>query len=430
MSYPVARVKSQVLILILFSVFFLSSAAFAQEPGGKITAAEQAAGENVTLDFKDADIKSVLKIISYKSGVNIVATPEVMGTVTIRLENVPWEQALDTIVRTYGFAYEWISSKVIMVSTLEKLAEQRKVQEEAAAKEPLDTQTFVLNFTKAEDVKIAVEKLVSERGKITLEPRTNTLIIMDTKSNLIKIGQIIKGLDKITPQVMIEAKIIETTLGDLEKLGIDWTMKVTAKGAKRPTTFPFKRWDSGGDMYPVPEYEASFDDEGRETVTSAFPKRGGIMFPADHWSLGSFPMAGAGEFLFGTLDFSQFQAVLEILNSRTDTNIISNPRITTLNNQEAKIIVGTIVPIPLYEYSTDTGTRIISGYENQKIGVQLVVTPNINEQKYITLDVVPSVDEITGWTGPDNERPIISTRSATTKVMIKDGQTLVIGGKR
>jgi len=119
---------------------------------------------------------------------------------------------------------------------------------------------------------------------------------------------------------------------------------------------------------------------------------------------------------------------LEILNSRTDTNIISNPRITTLNNQEAKIIVGTIVPIPLYEYSTDTGTRIISGYENQKIGVQLVVTPNINEQKYITLDVVPSVDEITGWTGPDNERPIISTRSATTKVMIKDGQTLVIGG--
>ncbi len=195
--------------------------------------------ENISLDFKDAEINNVLKIISYKSGVNIVATPEVRGLVTIRLQDVYWEEALDTIVRTYGFGYEWLSDKVIMVSTLEKLAEQRRIQEEAAVKEPLDTKAFDLNFIKADEVKTAIEKLVSERGKITLETRTNTLIITDTKSNLIRIGKMIKELDRATPQVLIEAKIIETNLTDTKNLGIRWTIGGTVQGSARPTTFPF-----------------------------------------------------------------------------------------------------------------------------------------------------------------------------------------------
>ena len=103
---------------------------FAQKPEVEAPEIEEvAASGNITVDFKDADIKSVLKIIAYKSGVNIVSTPEVMGTVTIRLQDVYWEKALDTIVKTYGFGYEWLSDKVIMVSTLEKLAEQRRIQE-------------------------------------------------------------------------------------------------------------------------------------------------------------------------------------------------------------------------------------------------------------------------------------------------------------
>ena len=119
---------------------------------------------------------------------------------------------------------------------------------------------------------------------------------------------------------------------------------------------------------------------------------------------------------------------MEILKSRSDTKIVSNPRITTINNQEAKILVGTVVPIPIYEYSREAGTRVIAGYRDQEVGVKLLVTPNINEQNYVTLSVKPSVEEIIAWTGPDDERPIISTRSAETRVMVKDGETLVIGG--
>ena len=422
------KVIAYIVVFIFLLAFGMSIYSYTQEPEAEVPVSEEAVTENITLDFKDADIKSVLNVIARKAAINIVATPEVKGLVTIRLENIHWEQALDTIVKTYGFGYEWVNPSVIMVSTLERLAEQRRIQEEAAAREPIDTQTFILNFSRAADVQSAIERLITARGRSSLEPRSNTLIITDTKSNLIRLGQIIRELDKITPQVMIEARIIETTLGSDERLGIDWGLKVAASGSKRPNTFPFQKWGPDRTMYPVPKHSYDYDiDSGEWTITSDFaiddfPS----LFPKDRFS--SFPMVGADQFLFGTLDFSEFQAVLEILDQRTDTNIISNPRITTLNNQEAKILVGTIIPIPIYDFSRDTGTRVISGYQDQEVGIQLLVTPNINQEGYITLDVTPKIESIVEWTGPFNERPIISTRSAETKVMVKDGGTLVIGG--
>lgn len=394
-----------------------SDSAVIQQPSPE----KSSLSRTITLDFKDADIQSVLRIISFKSGVNIVTTPEVIGNVTIRLVDVPWEQALDTITKTCGFGYERLSDKIIMVSTLEKLAQQRKSQQEAAEMEPLDTQSFVLNFSRADDVKTSVEKLITPKGKIALETRTNTLLITDTKSNLKLVGDIVKSLDKATRQVMIEAKIIETTLGTAEKLGVNWTTQITATGAKRPITFPFDATNTNAmkSILPYSKPTASGTAGDFPSVGTAPPLTGEPF---------GFPYAIKSDFMLGTLDFSSFQAILEVLNSRTDTKILSNPRITTLDNQEAKMLVGTIIPIPLYEYSKDTGTQVVSGYQNQEVGIRLVVTPNINEMNYITLSIKPNVDEISGYTGPNNERPIISTRSAETKVMIKDGQTLILGG--
>ena len=379
--------------------------------------------DKITLDFKEVDIRSILKVISQKSGVNIVATPEVAGSVTIRLVDVSWQKALDTIVKTYNFDYEWLSDKIIMVSTLEKLTLQRKAQAEAAEGEPLDTRAIVLNFSKAEDIKAAMEKLVSVRGKISLESRTNTLIITDIKSNLMTIEEIIKRLDKMTPQVMIEARIIETTLGKAEKLGIDWTIKATVRGAQRPTTLPFEprggsSWVPNVSPYSKPTISGTAGD---------FPVAGTVppLSPFQY----AFPYATKSDFTFGSLDFTQFQAVLEALSSRSDTNVLSNPRITTVNNQEANILVGTIVPVPHYQYSKDTGTVVVSGYDNLEIGIKLFVTPTINEQDYVTLKIKPNVDEITSWQSFGAvQLPITSTRSAEAKVMIKDGHTIVMGG--
>lgn len=365
---------------------------------------ELESSEKVTLDFKDADIRSVLKIISHKAGVNIVATPEVMGAVTIRLKNVPWEKALDTIIKTYGFGYEWLDDKVIMVSTLEKLAEQRRFQEEAAEKEPLATEAFILNFSKAEDVKNSIEKLVSERGRITVEIRTNSIIITDTKSNLIKIDKVLKSLDRVTPQVMIEAKIIETNLTDTDKLGIRWTISGTISAAGRPTTFPFtKKADSKFLPDDIPSHSTD---------------------PAEATSL----------FTLGTLDPSGTQMALELLFSTTDSELISNPRIVTMDNQPASIEVVTLDPTPQWSYNKEQNAYVMTDYRQEKYGILLEVTPQINKLGYVTLNLMPEVSEwlrnktLSGGSGLSVDLPVIYKQTTKTTVMVRDGDTLVIGG--
>lgn len=460
--------NSFILFLIALALLFGSCgslcAAAEQEAAAAVVPQEAASQNNVTFDFKDADIQNVLKIISYKSGVNIISSPDVTGAVTIRLVDVPWEKALDAILTAHSFGYEWLNDKIIMVTTLDKinqkkklkfdeLTQQKKVEleqkkaeieqkkanmqidaqkkKEAVEAIPLDTKAFVLNFSKAEDIKAAIQNLVSTRGKIMLESRTNTLIVTDTRQSLSKIAGIIKSLDRATPQVAIEAKIIETTLGTSEKLGIDWSLRASLKGSQRPVTFPFRTASSNLGQSYLPQIQTPSSLE-RVTLTQQ-SETGTVLNTSTteqlfHRLAAGFPVVSEDLFTFGTLDFTEFQAILEILNQRTNTKVLSNPRIVTLNNREAKIIVGSVVPIPTYEYSKDTGTRVVSGYIDQEIGVGLTVTPNINDKDYITLNVRPTIDQIIGYTGPNNERPIISTRNAETNVMIKDGQTLVIGG--
>ncbi|MCX5714091.1 MAG: type II and III secretion system protein, partial [Candidatus Omnitrophica bacterium] len=206
---------------------------------------------------------------------------------------------------------------------------------------------------------------------------------------------------------------------------------IAASGAKRPTTLPFETQNIGTGRNYLPN--AKVPSELQRTSTNTFDDAGNLINTTTQEQLyhslqPGFPEVSAEQFIFGTLDFSTFQMVMEFLKSRAETKILSNPRITTLNNQEAKMMVGKIVPIPTYSYSKETGNQVISGYQDMSVGVKLVVTPYINEHSYITLNVNPSVDDIIGVTGPNGERPVISTRSAETKVMIKDGQTLVIGG--
>ncbi len=382
---------------------FLAEQELEMEPSAPGVEESVVAKGNVTLDFKDADIRSVLKVIAYKSGINIVATPEVTGTVTIRLQDVPWENGLDTIVKTYGFGYEWLNDKVIMVSTLEKLAEQRRIQEEAAEKEPLDTHSFPLNFAKAEEVKVAVEKLVSTKGRITLETRTNTIIITDTKSNLIKIGNVIKELDRVTPQVLIEAKIVETNLTDTKNLGIKWTIGGKVKGSARPTTFPF-----------TTHSENKYLPDDIPAATTA-PDTSGSLFS------------------LGTLDASSTEAVLELLFRDVSTELLSNPRVVTLDNQPASIEVVTLDPTPQWTYNEEQNTYVMTDYRQEKYGIMLSVTPQINKLGYVTLTVKPEVSDKTGTktltsTGLSVELPVIDKQTTSTMVMIKDGDTLVIGG--
>ncbi|MBU1871250.1 MAG: hypothetical protein KKH80_00390, partial [Candidatus Omnitrophica bacterium] len=234
--------------------------------------------------------------------------------------------------------------------------------------------------------------------------RTNTLIMTDTKTNLNKIAKVVGELDRITPQVLIEARIVETTLNDTDKLGIKWTVSGTVQGSGRPTTFPFAT-DSNSKYLP--------DD---------------ILAP------NKLPDVAGSLFKLGTLDASGTTAVLDMLFTTTDSEMLSNPRIVTLDNKPAVIEVVTLDPTPQWSYNKDTNDYVMTNYRQEKYGIILKVTPQINKLGYVTLNLEPEVSEwlrdktLAGGSGLSVDLPVIYRQTTSTTVMVKDGNTLVIGG--
>lgn len=394
---------------------------------------------NVTVNFKGADVRTVLSYISEVSSVDIVAAPDVKGIIDLKLTNKPWKVALDIITRNYGFAYER-EGDIIRVVTLDKLKQEELV-----------TQTFALNYGKAKDVVAALKKIISARGKVKYDDRTNTIIVTDIPTNVYKIGEIIDKLDKQTDQVLIEARVIETVLGDDEKLGIDWNIKFEVSGAKRPITAPFNFFGPGTGLSWLNQYTplvqtgntaTAVDPAGTVTTTTtpaAYPGGPGSATapPATNFAKG-FPFVDYSQdifkdsFKFGTLDFSQFQAVLEFLKQRSDTEVVSNPRIATLDNTEANILVGQTLNMPKYERNVITGKMEITGYEAKDLGVKLKVTPHVNEMGQIVVDVIPEISDLVKYDTIDAASgivaPVFASRQANTKVMIKNNDTIFIGG--
>ena len=347
----------------------------------------------ISVDFKDADIRQVLRVISLKGGVDIVAGSDVEGLISVKLTNVPWEQALDIILRTYGFTYER-KDNIVRVMTIASLEQ-----------EALSTEVFPLDYAKSKDVPDVVKEMLSERGKVKFDERTNTIIVTDIPSSLFRIKGVIARLDRRTPQTLIETKVVETKLNKNENLGINWGPSVTLT-----ETFP-------------------------TAIQNTFP------FPAKS-SLGTlgtlFGVSRAGErsgtaMSLGTLGMGTYATVLNFLQSRTDTYIVSNPSIAVLNNQEAKIHIGQEYPIPNYTIDPTSGKTQISGYTAKNIGTVLTVTPHVNPSNEIVVDLKPEViaaeTPVSFSTGTGTvELPLFSTQTAQTQVRIRNGETIAIGG--
>lgn len=392
-------------------IVWLCAGAYAQEEKSVNAVADNAITQkpaladalaNVSLDFRDADIANVLKILSFKSGVNIVVGPEVTGLVTIQLHDVPWKQALEVVLETYGYAFEQ-KGNIITVTTVENLKQRRENTAALAEQEPVETRTFTLNFGVAKEIIVSIEKMKSERGSINYDERTNTLIVTDISKRLDLMEGVIKKLDRTTPQVMIEAKIVETNFSNEENLGIDWTTQASLGGSSRPVSWPFKTGSTDNRFaghIPIPS-----------TVDS-----------------GSY--AAAASVSYGTLNFTQFQAVLELLKTKTDTNILSNPKIVTLDNREAKITVSETRHLVTNVTTNAQTGQTESTIGSKDVGIIFSVTPHVNGVGFVTLDVEPEVSEVTGDndTIDGNAIPVIAKKTAKTSIMVKGGETLVIGG--
>lgn len=374
-----------------------------------------------SLEFREVDIKDVLRQLAKQYDLNIVFSEKVAGLVTVQLNNVTIEEAMDSIITVNGFVYTKRGT-VIKVTTADE-----------AEREGRQTKLFRLNNADALTLQATLGKVLSSDGAINVDARSNSLLVTDSLSVINKIEGMIPALDEVTPQVLIEAKFIETSLTKSEKLGIDWTTTLSASGSKRPTTFPFDKWGSDKDMYPVPEYSATIDETtGRTTVTSAFPFTNDLVLkPNQPFQFGSFPRIAASYFSFGTLDFSSLKSVFDFLKERKNTKLVANPRILTLNSQKASINVGRVLSLPTYERNGTTGIMEITGWEKMNVGVNLEVTPQISHDGHIKLKLKPEVSSLVGYASSRdgvNEGPITSTRTAETEVLLRDGQTAVIGG--
>ena len=385
--------------IILFWLFSLPS--FKEEVKATREAEEtlEVKGDLITLNFHDADIREALRLLSTHAGINIVPDAEVTGEVTIVLRKVSWERALDTILRMQRLT-SIRDEDIIRVTTPEKLREEKK-------REELRTRVFPLNFAQAAEVKESIAGALSEKGKIIINERKNALLITDTAARLANIEEIMRELDTPTVQIAIEAKLIEVILEEGEDLGIDWHIEGgLTRGAIRPTTFPFEAGRGLGDLSPAP-------GEG--------------FAPGEH-----FPLLEAADFTFGILSAEAFRAVLYLLDTRAETHILSAPTITTLSNEEARLHSGVRHPVPIMIFDEERGVWEVTGYEFIEIGVILTVTPTVRPGGEILMELKPEVSEILEMialgVGGGMEAPLVTTKEARTRVMVGDGETLVIGG--
>ena len=400
--------------------------------------------ENVTLDFKEADIRNVLKIISYKSGVNIVTTPEVLGNVTIRLVDVPWEKALDVILKTYGFGYEKQGS-IITVAPIEKLTALKKQEVELAQVQPTVTEVFNLKYIDAQDAKKALEAQLSPRGKITvlemtgqagwefggtelgkrkrvtkeLMARSKVLIVSDIQPAMDKIREVVAQIDIKPQQLLIEARIMEVSRDKLRDIGFDWGTGTGGAATSTVTPVAIQESDAG-----TATRKLGGNVLGSQVSPAAFSPKSSSITGVEPYNTGL-------TLLFQKLNGMQFDAMIHALEEDIHTNTLSAPRIMALNNQEATILIGTRYPILKQETVTAGSspvTTVTLDYY-QDIGIQLNVVPQIGADNYINMVVHPAVTSYTTTLGTSPALyPIMDTREAETRVFMKDGETVVIGG--
>ncbi len=399
----------------------------------------------ITMDFKEAEVETVLRLLSLKSGMNIVAGPEVTGTVTVRLENVPWEEALEVVLRTYGYVYEK-KGNIIRVTTRENLAQEELV-----------TETFLLEYIQltkktnttstgqqaagateegGKELIDIITTMLSERGKVKMVTQRNAMVVTDTASNVYKIGQVIKKLDQPVPQAYIDSKVVRTQLDKGENLGIRWSLSNmgVSTGAARPITFPFSTQKDTDKEYFPGFLEAFLGRTSTSNTTTGTTSTGTVV--PNSAEPRSFPFADPTvanrTYTFGTLDFTSFAALLSLLESRSNTKVVSNPRIVVLNNQTAKVKVGSEIPIPSFTFNQQQATFQVSDFKYRDIGVVLQVTPHINSVEEILVDLKPEVSSLgsTITFTSSLAAPSFDVTSAETQVLIRSGETIAIGGLR
>ncbi len=378
MSKRVRRILS---LLVILSVFpFLCEAA------------GLSSSEKLSLELEEVPLTMVLQMIAQQNNLNLVISGDVSADVSVRLNDVDLPTALNTILSPLGYNY-YLKNDVIVVKPIE-----------VDAPDELVSKMITLRYIKPLTAKKALEKRLSEKGSVIIlddatdnkggskKYQANKIIVTDFPYVVEMLEELIRTIDKPERMVSIEVKIIENKVDSQSKLGFSWpTSLETVFGAT---------------------------SEGDSTSSSSLS---GVTGEYD---------LNSGTWTWGTLTVSQMRVVLDLLNQSGNSKLISDPHITTLENHEAVIKVETVVPIPtLNRFSEGAIVQDIVTFQDEEIGISLRVTPRINENGKITMEVSPKVEDIIGFSGTgENKKPITTSRSITTVITVDDGETAALGG--
>jgi type IV pilus assembly protein PilQ len=390
-------------------------------------------GERLTLNFQDIETRAVLQLLADASGQNIVVSDSVSGNVTLRLQNVPWDQALDIVLRTKGLDKRKQDNVIIVAPQAElaarekaDLAARKDVQELA----PLRSEYLQVNYAKAKDMEALIKtqsnSLLSPRGSVTVDERTNTILLQDTSDRLSDIRRLVATLDIPVRQVQIEARIVIVSNDFKRDLGV---------------IFGFTNWQKNGQngLVSTTGTAAGIDTmsntfiTGQNAINNAINAGTtpvplptfGIPAAANRYNV-NLPVSNpAGTFALGILG-NNFIVDLELSAAQAETqaNIISSPRVVTANQKEASIEQGVEIP---YQQSASSGATTI---QFKKAVLALKVTPQITPDNRIIMDLDvrdDSVGNVVVASGGVNV-PSINTREIATQVLVNDGQTVVLGG--
>ncbi len=376
-------------------------------------------GRRIDLDLKDADIHNILRLLSDVGHVNIVTADDVAGSVTIRMRNVPWDQALDVVLQAKGLGMVRQGNlvRVAPLATLNKEREMRLAQlKQEVELAPLETRIIPVSYASAEELQLRAKDFLSPRGTLAVDERTNVLIARDIAGNLNRIEELVRSLDTQTPQVLVEARIVEATSRYLRDIGIQWGGDATyssATGNPTGASFPSKVGLAGGAT------------DGSTPTGGLSPSSRTVSTPNFAINLPATAGTGVGGALGLVLGSLNQNFNLNVRLSAAETSgllrIVSSPRILTLDNRDARISQGTLIP-----FSQTSAQGVQTTFQEAKL--QLLVKPHVTADGSVAMHVKINRDEPDFNQTSARGDPTILKREAETDLLVMDGHTAVIGG--
>lgn len=384
------------------------------------TTLQQRMLKTISINCINTPIEDVIRMLAEQAGVDIIKSPAVTGNVTATLTNVPLAEALNNILAVQGYGCV-VDKNVIRIAPADEVTQKNEI---------LDNRVYRITYADVTEVENALKKFISKRGSISSNPGTSNIIVTDTKSTLDAIDTFIGEIDRITPQVMVEVRIYDVTSTDGFDIGAEW-----AAGRNNPITSITSTETTGttpAEATTKTTATAWQDSDAGVIAHTSDADKTYTYRKSKPFVGGSFNADTGGTIRFGLLDTVSVDLALSILRTDVGAKLLANPRILVLDNEAAEFKI--ISEIPYTEQSSTSSGGQMTSTQFKDVGVELKVTPHVTRAGMVRLHVVPKFGIVSkeGTTMADGTQtvPTVDTREIDTKALVKDGQTVVLGGLR